>query len=174
MSKNPSTSHSHSTEFSLSVIVAREEVKTSRWISDRWEVRGTVAGETLTQSHPERTMIRADENGEQYLWTGLRLELFKDDAESYYFNLMGEKPSVFVICRMDEDEEVEEPMPFLTTLSYTEATSYMEVDDSVYSVPIPPEIYVWVERYVVENYVPEKKKKRKREDWSKVKNHGRA
>jgi hypothetical protein len=51
------------------------------------------------------------------------------------------------------------------TASYGEAASYSEVDENVYAVPIPPEIYLWIEAYVLEHYVPEKRRKRKRDDW---------
>ena len=53
-------------------------------------------------------------------------------------------------------------------LSYDEATSYMEVDEPVFSLPMPPEVYRWLEAYVLEHYVPERKKKRKRDDWKQV------
>ena len=43
----------------------------------------------------------------------------------------------------------------------------MEMDEGVYSVPLPPELYRFVEHFVLEHYVLEKRKKRKREDWKK-------
>jgi hypothetical protein len=58
--------------------------------------------------------------------------------------------------------------PFQVTLSYDEAASYMEVDEPVFSLPMPPEVYRWLEGYVLEHYVPERKKKRKRDDWKQV------
>lgn len=161
------------TTFPVSVIVSREPVQVSQWVSERWEVRGVVAGEGIAQAHAQKTTLRVGEAGEQTLWTGFELELFKDEAESYYLNLMGEKPSVFVICRVEEaDDDEEELVPFLATLSYDEAASYMDADDAVYSVPIPPEVYLWVERYVVENYVPGENKKRKRTKWWPDERHG--
>jgi hypothetical protein len=42
----------------------------------------------------------------------------------------------------------------------------METDDRVYSVPMPEQVHQQVERFVVENYVPEQKKKRKRQQWA--------
>ena len=89
------------------------------------------------------------------------MSLHKDDSESYYFNLMGEKPSVFVVCRLEHGRL----RPFLVTLSYDEAASYMEVDESVSAVAMPPEIYRWCEAFVLTHYVPEKKRKRKRDNW---------
>jgi hypothetical protein len=43
----------------------------------------------------------------------------------------------------------------------------METDDRVYSVPMPEQVHQWVERFVIEHYVPLQKKKRKRQQWAK-------
>ena len=102
------------------------------------------------------------EAGKQYLYTGLSIELHKDDAESFYCNLMSDNPSVFVICDEEQDELLQ---PSIVTLSYAEATTYMETDQRVERVEMPAELYRWLEQYVLANYVPEKKKKRKRTDW---------
>ena len=53
----------------------------------------------------------------------------------------------------------------LLTLSFDEAHAYLEGDENLYTVPMPPEIYRWVEAYVLAHYVPEKRTKRKRRDW---------
>jgi hypothetical protein len=41
----------------------------------------------------------------------------------------------------------------------------METDEIVETVAMPPELYRWAERFVLEHYVPEKRKKRKRDNW---------
>lgn len=107
--------------------------------------------------------IYRDEENEQFLHEGYFIELFDDEAESYYANLMGAKPAVFVIGAEDEEEDTFAPL--LVTLSYSEMTSYMEVDTPVFDLPIPAPIYEWVEGWVLENYHPEKKHKRKRKKW---------
>jgi hypothetical protein len=55
----------------------------------------------------------------------------------------------------------------MVTLSYDEAAAYTEVEEEVFAVPMPPEVYRWVENYVLEHYVPEKRRKRKRVDWKR-------
>lgn len=40
----------------------------------------------------------------------------------------------------------------------------MEVGEPVLDIPIPSDIYHWVESYVLENYRPEERKKRRREN----------
>ncbi len=110
----------------------------------------------------EALTMHSDAAGERVLCPGFRLRLHRDEAESYYMNLTGERPAIFVICRQEDDEALE---PFLVTLSYDEASSYMEVEDAVFSVPMPPELYRWLEAFVLQNYVPEPRKKRKLDNW---------
>ena len=109
----------------------------------------------------EPTLIREDGGVSQYLYGGFDIELFKDDLESYTANLRAHKPSVFVIC--EHDDEIDEIRPLVVTVSYDEMASYVEVDEPVFDIPIPSEIYHWVESYVLKNYRPEEKKKRRRE-----------
>ncbi len=64
----------------------------------------------------------------------------------------------------DIDEE-SQPVPFLVTLSFDEAHAYLEGDQEVYAVDIPPELYRWSEAFVLSHYVPQKKRKRKLDNW---------
>jgi hypothetical protein len=149
--------------FPVSVIIAQEPVQNMRWISERWTVLGVVGGQNVTEGTIERKLIRAGQEGNQYLWTGFSLTLLRSAADSYYYNLMGKSPSVYVVCH--RKEEGKEITPFLTTVEYIAATAYGEVNTEVFAVPMPPEIYRWVEQFVLENFVPEEKKsKRKHAD----------
>lgn len=126
------------------------------------EVVGVVAGAANESSGVSKARIYSGPGGEQYLWTGFRIQLHRDDAESYYFNLVSDRPSVFVICRHDRDGRLE---PALLTLGYDEAAAYMEVDELVSRVAMPAEVYRWAESFVMQHYVPERKRKRRRDDW---------
>ncbi|MFQ6024080.1 MAG: DUF3305 domain-containing protein [Acidiferrobacterales bacterium] len=159
----PSEQHSLSpSRFPVSVIVERQQEQHGRWSLSRWEAVGVVAGEDTAGQDIQRTVIRSDDVGEQYLWTGFTVELYKDGAEGYWTNLVGNTPSLYVVCREEDDEEL---TPFLVTADCGEAGMHQEIDDTVFSVPMPREVHEWVERYVVENYVPQEKKKRKRKNW---------
>ncbi len=83
---------------------------------------------------------------------------------------MGKQPSLFVVCRQDEDDADVEP--FIVTFNYDEIIGSMEVDDQVFSFPIPDEMYDWVEEFVVTHYKPQEQKKRKRKNWTKEDPHG--
>jgi hypothetical protein len=166
--------------FSISVLVEFRETDGNRWEDGRWHVAGVIAGDLEKVSHyygrsPGRETglghaggdmqdkeLHAATRGQQFLHTGLHLRLYKDDAESYYYNLVSDNPGVFVICNQEPGEPLQ---PFIATLSYGEATSYMETDEIVETAAMPPELYRWAERFVLEHYVPEKRKKRKRDNW---------
>ena len=66
-----------------------------------------------------------------------------------------------MVADMDEDSSEPVPVPYLVTLNADEAHAYGEGGSEVFHVPLPAELYVWVERFVLTHYVPEKKVKRK-------------
>jgi hypothetical protein len=137
----------------------------NRWQEGYWQVTGVVAGERSGNDADSGRQLHAATQGQQYLWTGLNVKLFRDDAESYYYNLVSDTPRVFIICSQVAGEP---PQPVIATLSYGEATSYMETDELVESVDMPPELYRWAEQFVLEHYVPVKRKKRKRDNWKEA------
>jgi hypothetical protein len=90
------------------------------------------------------------------------LELFVDECESYYYNLISPTPRCFIIAVPNENDV---PIPFLVSLSFDVAHSYLEGDETVYAVDLPPELYRWSEAFILNYYAPEKKMKRKRNNW---------
>ena len=111
----------------------------------------------------ERTPIHEAEEESKFLWSGLPFELHRDEAEAYWYNLTSESPSLFVICHESPDGEL---APFRVTADRDMAAVSLESDDQVFAVPVPPEIYQSIEQFVVANYVPKERKKRKRKNWS--------
>lgn len=151
--------------FSIAVMMEFQKACANRWVNGHWNVTGVVAGDKVGGEGIHGRQLHAATQGQQYLWTGLSVELHKDDAESYYFNLVSDHPSVFIICTQEEGAP---PQPSIATLSYDEAASYMETDELVESVAMPPELYRWAEQFVLQHYVPEKRKKRKRDNWKEA------
>ena len=150
--------------FPVSIIMERREIQRGVWSIPQWEVVGVVAGANVAVGSPQRSIVRSDEGKDQYLWTGFSVQLYRENAENYWHNLVSKSPSLFVICQPEEDEDI---APSTVTADYDEASAYMEAEATVFSTPIPPEIYQWLERFVVENYVPREPKKRKRAEWKK-------
>jgi len=165
------TGSSDSTQFPVSVLMQFRAAHNNFWSSGQWEVSGIIAGEIgekITGSHQRsKQVVQSDTDNSQLLWSGLTVELYRDQAESYYHNLMSDSPKAFIVCRSNEGDD-KHCQPFLVTLSYDEAASYMEVDELVYSVALPPELYRWIEQFVLAHYVPEKKQKRRRESWKET------
>lgn len=150
-------------EFAVSVVMECEQIQHRSWIVPRWRLVGVVAGQHIADQNPGATVVHDDDGRRQLLWTGFRIRLYRDSAESYWYNLVGRNPSLFLICRQGPEGELE---PFLVTANYDEAGAHMEADDQVFSAPMPPEIRDWLERYVMDHYRPEAPKKRKRKNWT--------
>ena len=158
--------------FPVSVIVERRVIQRDRWSIPSWEATGVVAGERLEGS-VQKTPIRSDDECRQFLWTGLTLEFFRDATESYWHNLQGSQPSLFVVCQ-EENEEEDSLQPFIVTADQHEAEAYQEAEGLVYAVPIPPDLYRWLEQYIMEHYRPGEKKTRKRDRWMEGEKDGQA
>ena len=161
-------------QFAVSVMMRYQITHNNAWSNGHWVASGLVVGEAgekfgekVAGQKLSKQAIRNDTKHTEYLWSGLTVELHRDDAESYYHNLMSDTPRAFIVCRNDEMDSGQ-CQPFLVTLSYDEAASYMEVDELVYSVDMPAELYCWVEHFVLEHYVPEKRRKRRRDNWKET------
>lgn len=147
-------------------IIMESSPSSSPWLDVSWNAVGICVIESDAHS-PSDTQIVHQGNNKQHIYNHLTLKLFLDECESYYHNLMSPEPGCFIVAREDNSGGSQRPIPFLVTLSFDEAHSYLEGDDLVYSVPIPAELYRWAEAYVIDNYLPEKRKKRKRKNWKK-------
>lgn len=149
--------------FPVSIVMQHKRIENNIWLSHKWEVEAVVAGGGDVSGAPERSISRIGAEDEKFIWNNHAITLYQDESESYYFNIISDTPYVFVICR--DEEEDGELVPFNVGVNYDEASSYMELDDQVFQVAMPAEIYRWVEQFVVNNYIPIKKKKRKLENW---------
>lgn len=150
--------------FPVSVVMECRQIRHRRWVVPQWDAIGIVVGEAVASGAGEPVTVRGGPDREQRLWPGFVLDLARGDAESYWYNLVGRTPSLYVVCQVDEAGAL---VPVRVTADSDEASAHEEADDQVFPVPIPPEIYPHIERYVVENYKPTPSKKRKRKAWSK-------
>lgn len=130
----------------------------------RWEVMGVVAGEQFASDTISSRQMRSAPDGDLFLWSGFRLRLRADKCQDYAYNLQGEHPGVYVIARQDADEALR---PLRATVSLDEAqdldaTDLRSVEEAVYTVAMPPELYRWVEHFVLDNHVHVPKKQKGR------------
>ncbi|MEA3302056.1 MAG: DUF3305 domain-containing protein [Pseudomonadota bacterium] len=149
--------------FELSVLMEARRSQ-SAWIDEEWSAVGVTAGMQVDTHGDEVQEVFHEAEVRRLLYPGFRITLHVDECESYYHNLMAPHPSCYVIADIDDKNQ---PVPFLVTLSFDEAHAYLEGDQEVYAVDIPPELYRWSEAFVLSHYVPQKKRKRKLDNWKK-------
>lgn len=154
----------------VAVIMERRNRRHKQWSYVEWRATGVVPAQPVAEGY--RTLIHSDPECERYLCGPLPLVLHKDGSESYWSNLTAAQPSLFVVCRQEEDDGSLDP--FIVTFNYDEIAGYMEVDDPVFSFPIPGDLYPWIEEFVVTHFVPQERKKRKRKRWKEDSGNGPA
>lgn len=146
--------------FPVAVMLQRRP-SSNAWRRDSWRILGVVVSSQLDGAG--KRLVRSDPDGsEDYLCSGFQLRLHKDEAESYYYNLLAEQPSLYVVTRPGPHYA---PEPFLVTASFDEAHAYMEAEEDAQPVPMPAELHGWIEAFVINHFVPEQRRKRKRQDW---------
>jgi hypothetical protein len=143
-------------------VLMEKKPSTHPWANFTYQAIGVI----VRESEEEKTVSRVYQSDgvEHFLVTGMSLRLFMDECESYYHNLMSPEPGCFIVAEQPEDDE-EMPLPYLVSLSFDEVHAYLEGDEQVYSVAIPPALYRWAEAYVLTHYVAIKKTKRKLKNW---------
>lgn len=150
------------TRFPVAVIMQQSPSRISAWSDYQWHAVGITVVQNDSAATKEPVLVNEQGDVRQYLYHGFNLSLHLDECESYYYNLISSNPRCYVLTRNNEDEV---PVPFLVSMSFDEAHAYLESDEEVYDVDIPPELYRWLEAYVLTHYVAVKRKKRKRQDW---------
>jgi hypothetical protein len=147
------------------------------WSAYQWDCVAVVCGEDTVEHAPGVTLVSESHGRTRFMWSGMTINLYKDGCESYWYNLLSETPRLFVICFNDETAEDESMAvaPALVSANQDEANAHMESEDLVFSVPMPRQVIDRVERFVVAQYEPVIKKKRKRRDWAEEgERHARA
>ncbi len=148
--------------FPVAVIMQRVPSSVTTWSDYQWSAVGITVDPDQASAMTEPQLVYAQGERRQYLHHGFEVTLYQDECESYYHNLMSPSPRCYIVTRLNEDEV---PVPFQVSMSFDEAHAYQECDEEVFAVDIPPELYRWIESYVLANYVATKRKKRKRDDW---------
>ena len=146
----------------IAVILDRKIDTSKKWAVPSWQVFSIVSGED-TNTNEQHVTEHEDGTVNRFYWGGLKLNLYKDGTEGYWYNLLSQTPYLFVICEGEiGDKEVK---PRYVTANQDEANGHLESDDLVLSIAMPASIRQLLEQYVIAYYRPVKKKKRKRKDW---------
>jgi hypothetical protein len=142
----------------LAVIMQRRRIQ-NRWQSVSWEPWSVLESDE-SQNPPRQLVDKGD--AAQWLHPGFELLLHRDEAEGYYLNVSSESPRIFVLWRMEgDDEATAHAVPMQVTASYNEAGRWMDGGHFVDSVAMPLDMFAWLGGYVEQNYRPEPKKRRK-------------
>ena len=134
----------------VAVIMQRRAIE-SRWQSELWEPLGILpdypAGEPrVLLDSPALT---------QFLYPGFDIVLQRAEAQGYFHNVSTAAPNVFVLWRMEGGRAV----PHYVTVSYDEASRWMDGGAQVDSVAMPHAMRDWVRGFVERHYQPEPKKR---------------
>ena len=162
------------------VLLERRIITRSFWSMPSWYLYAVVVGDNVSASTSmsgSGSLAGSTEKGDLFAWTGHTVTLYKDACERYWHALIGDKPLVYVVCRDDADDEEHSDVsvsPIIVTIDYDEATACAETDSLVLSAPIPPELYRYMESFVLEHYKPAPFKKRKRRNWSEEPANGNS
>lgn len=145
--------------FAVAVLMARVRIQ-GKWAGERWEARGVLPGTIAESANAPMARTLVDGDGEfQRLHAGYFIELRRDEAQGYYLNVSAQRPSAFVMWRMQGAEAV----PLLVTASYDEGARWLDAGESVDAVPLPDELREPIARFAQAHYRPEAKRARKRD-----------
>ena len=139
-------------------VVMEREANPNQWEAWRFKLIDVVPHEPAFGDVPR--VLRDDGRVCRTLYPGFRLELFRDEAEGYYLNLSTGTPVWFVMWRTD-DEDPSRAWPETVSVSYTEAGRWLDAQERIDNVPLPPDLTVWLQAYADEHYRPEPKKRRR-------------
>ena len=151
----------------------------SRWQSHRWVLEQVILNEEVAQevssqadlSDKKSQLLSKNESTERWLHSGYIAELFTDDAEGYYLNVTTDAPCWFVLWRMEEEAGItDDPIakPEMVSLSYHDAGRWLDAQETVEQVPLPPEVVVWLKAFVDQHHVNELKKRKRPDSFKRL------
>jgi len=141
----------------------------ARWQPWRWELAEVLLHEPGFGVEPR--LLYQNESTQRWLHGGLKVELFKDDAEGYYLNATTDVPSWFVLWRMDDEAGVAAepiPRPTAVSLSYNDAGRWLDAQETVEQVPAPEAVVQWLQAFVAEHHVVEPKRRKRPESFKSL------
>ncbi|MEO7941268.1 MAG: DUF3305 domain-containing protein [Burkholderiaceae bacterium] len=152
----------------VAVIMRRQRIDgpMRRWQPWRWVLDSVVPHEAAFGSVAR--LLREDDVAQHWLHPGFAVELFRDDAEGYYLNATTDAPGWFVMWRLQQDAAWgPEPMPVpcMVSLSYHDAGRWLDAQETVEQVPLPPDVRAWLQAFVDEHHVIEPKRRKRPESF---------
>jgi hypothetical protein len=155
----------------VAVVMRKERIEgaMSRWQTDRWVLDDVQMQEPGFGTEPR--LLYKNESTQRWLHGGLRVELFEDDAEGYQLNASTPAPCWFVLWRMEDDANIaDEPIarPVVVSLSYHDAGRWLDAQEMVEQVPVPPAVLDWMQAFIAVHYQPEVKRVKRPESFKSL------
>lgn len=154
------------TEAMLIGVVMQRHALAHRWQPFAWKPIEIVDALNLPIHAPSAShnirCLRNDESDAQWLFGGLEVKLFSDEAEGYFLNISSPAPCWFIMWRLEDVDGIELAVPKFVTLSYNEAARLMDGGESVDTLPLSDEIIVRLTAFTQTYYHPQPKKKHKK------------
>jgi len=130
---------------------------------NRWEDWGLALDTVLPDDGHlgcESRVLRDDGQTCAWLYPGLPVRLFRDEAEGYYLNLSSGNPVWFVMWRVHtQPDGTPVPQPEAVSLSYHEAGRWLDAQERVDNRPLPPDLVALLQAFVDEHHRPEPKRR---------------
>ena len=139
-------------------VVIEREAQPNRWEDWRFRIAEVLPDDGAFGSEPR--LLRDDGRLARFLHPGLPVTLFRDEGEGYYLNLTSGAPVWFVTWRVS-DEDPSRAWPEAVTLSYNEAARWLDAQERVDNLPLPPETQAWLAAFTDAHYRPEPKQRRR-------------
>jgi len=143
-------------------VVIEREAAPNRWEDWRFRIAEVLvpgADEVAAFGGAPR-LLRDDGRIARWLHPGFRVELFRDEGEGYHLNLTSGAPAWFVVWRLD-DEDPSQARPETVSVSYNEAGRWLDAQERVEQLPLPPEVVAWLAAYTEAHYRPEPKQRKR-------------
>lgn len=129
--------------YPVSIVMQREYRQYGQWQLPHWDLVALLPQHSSEVSQ----QLQGDQDQGHMIWSGFWLELFRDGLQSYYQNLMGKQPSLFVLCRDDDDDS--DLAPTMISANFADAEAHMETDGIVLSTPLVAPFSNWLAEYIL-------------------------
>jgi hypothetical protein len=133
----------------VGVVLTRQRIG-HPWQEFSWHATEVVPGAPAVA---EWRLLRQAEARTAYLAATLPLDLYPGETADYRHNLSQRQPMIYVVLRRDEGDAERPIHPFHVTASPAEAQDYLDSDDLVDAVPMPPGVAAWLQDYVTRFHV---------------------
>lgn len=157
-------------QIDVAVLMRREPVQgaMARWQTWRWVLADVVPHEPGFGNAPRS--LRQTDNESLWLYPAWDVALFTDDAEGYWLNATSPTPCYFVMWRLIDAEDGSEPVavPQAVSLSYHDAGRWLDAQETVETIPAPPEVVEWMHAFAVQHFVPEEKKRQRPQSFQRL------